>query len=312
MADTPFFSSDATAWSGRNWRHGLAKRLTVAILSLIALEGVVAPSAGAADGLVSQWHAAYNSKVRLVGGLATSPTGGSLKTFAGVELALQPDWKTYWRMPGDSGGLAPMFTFEGSRNLADATVFYPVPQRIPDPAGTSIGYKGSVVFPIAVTARDRTQPVELAVKIEYGICRDICVPAEAALALTLPADAAPPAPDGLQKALLRVPVPAGAQRPRDPTLSAGRVDRARDRLIFEVAYPAGAQGIDLFVEAPDGIYLPLPKKIADEGRGRATFELDLSDGVEIAEISGKRLTLTLVASTGQAEATWTAPDIPPK
>lgn len=312
MADAPLSASDAGPVAAKRRPSGLAKRLTAAIFSLIAFGAGIAPSSGSADGLASGWHAAYNSKARLVGGLATPPTGGSLKTFAGVELALQPDWKTYWRMPGDSGGLAPMFSFEGSRNLADAVVHYPAPQRLADPAGTSIGYKGSVVFPIAVTALDRSQPVELAVKIEYGICREICVPAEAALALTLPADAVPPAPDGLQKALVRVPVPAAAKRPRDPTLASGRVDGARQRLVFEVAYPAGAQGIDALVEAPDGIYLPLPQKTADDGRGRATFELDLTDGVELAELSGKRLTLTLLASTGQSEATWTAPDIAPK
>ncbi len=67
---------------------------------------------------------------------------------AGIEIKLQPGWKTYWRYPGDSG-VPPQFDFAGSENLASAEVLYPAPHSFKDEAGTSIGYKETVVFPVA-------------------------------------------------------------------------------------------------------------------------------------------------------------------
>ncbi len=38
--------------------------------------------------------------------------------------------------------------------------------------------------------------------------------------------------------------------------------------------------------------------------GVQTFEIDLATGVDIAEIKGKTLVVTMVSATGQSEATW--------
>ena len=35
---------------------------------------------------------------------------------AGVQIRLEPGWKTYWRTPGDSG-VPPSFDWSGSKNL---------------------------------------------------------------------------------------------------------------------------------------------------------------------------------------------------
>lgn len=64
---------------------------------------------------------------------------------AGLMLTLTPGWKTYWRAPGDSG-IPPVFSWDGSKNLDDVTVLYPVPQVFHDGGGRTIGYKnGSCV-----------------------------------------------------------------------------------------------------------------------------------------------------------------------
>ena len=62
----------------------------------------------------------------------------------------------------------------------------------------------------------------------------------------------------------------------------------------------------LFVEAPDGLYVPLPKKIADDGKGAVTFEVDLSKDVDIAALKGKQLTATIVSDKGQSGSNFPA------
>jgi len=79
--------------------------VSLALLSL-ALLAVAGPRAASAD-VATPWVAGYNSKSRLTAGLAAPPEGGPLKLFVGVELVMEPGWKTYWRMPGDAGGLPP-------------------------------------------------------------------------------------------------------------------------------------------------------------------------------------------------------------
>ena len=59
---------------------------------------------------------------------------------AGIEIRLDPGWKTYWRYPGDSG-VPPTLDFAGSENVKSVTALWPAPQRFADGAGGhSIGY----------------------------------------------------------------------------------------------------------------------------------------------------------------------------
>ncbi len=100
-------------------------------------------------------------------------------------------WKTYWRNPGDAGGVPPYFDWAGSENLAGAKVLFPAPSRLKDASGDSVGYKKVVVLPVEVTAKDPAKPVTFKLAMEFGVCREICVPAEAKLSLAMPAAGVP-------------------------------------------------------------------------------------------------------------------------
>ena len=98
---------------------------------------------------------------------------------AGVEINLKPDWKTYWRYPGDAG-VPPRFDWTGSDNLAAVDLKWPAPQRFVDESGAkSIGYHGHVVFPLVVRPLDPTRPVKLKLKFDFAVCEKLCVPAKA-------------------------------------------------------------------------------------------------------------------------------------
>ena len=95
---------------------------------------------------------------------------------------MRPGWHTYWRYPGNSG-VPPRFHFPGSDNVAAVKVLYPAPHAYTDEAGTTIGYKNDVIFPLRVVPRQKGKPVTLHLKAEYAVCEKLCVPVEASATL---------------------------------------------------------------------------------------------------------------------------------
>src|SRR4051812_36096539 len=116
----------------------------------------------AAAVLGGAWVTLDAAKVRLVDGGLTQ--GHRL---AGVQIELDPGWKTYWRVPGESG-VPPAFDWSGSDNLKHAEVFFPAPTRLVDQGGEAIGYEDRVVFPVAVEASDRGKPVALKLDLHFA------------------------------------------------------------------------------------------------------------------------------------------------
>jgi DsbC/DsbD-like thiol-disulfide interchange protein len=113
----------------------------------LAACGVMLLGAPAHAAEASPWSQDGRSSLRLVAG-ANKNGGAPLR--AGVEIKLQPGWKTYWRYPGDSG-VPPRFDFSGSDNLKSATVLYPAPYLFVDEVGRSLGYKDAVMFPVLIS-----------------------------------------------------------------------------------------------------------------------------------------------------------------
>ena len=282
----------------------LAKLRSSAGAALPATIALALAATAARAETATPWIEGYNSRVRMVSGTAAAP-GGAMRAIAGIEIVMADGWKTYWRSPGDAGGVPPYFDWAGSENLGSAKVLFPAPARLKDASGDSVGYKKSVVLPVEITPRDAGKPVTLRLALEFGVCREICVPAEAKLSLTLPA-AGVPAPAALSAAVDLVPRKAADRRPADPALKGARAILTGDkpRLEFDIAFAGDGSGADVFVEAPDGIYLNLPTKAAGAAGGTQTFEINLATGVDVAELKGKTLLVTMVSAGGQSEATW--------
>lgn len=229
---------------------------------------------------------------------------GKERSAAGVEIDIAADWKTYWRTPGDAGGVPPVLDWAGSENLNRAEVLFPAPKVMTDRAGNTIGYKGPVVLPVLIEAADPSRPVKLALKLEYGVCRDICIPAEASLVLDLPVAGELGASEALADAVRHVPRPQAAVQPGDPVLTRASVVLAGDkpRLVIEARFPGTSSAAVVLAEGPEGVPLPLPRRTGERGEV-LTFEADLaSGGVDLAEIKGQTLRLTLVGAEGQSEA----------
>ena len=273
-----------------------------AILAILVL-GAFAPAAAAGpSAAVSPWVEAQAARVRLLAGADASQPGKTL--LAGVEITMAEGWKTYWRNPGEAG-VPPSFDWSGSSNTASIKVVYPAPMRLVDPAAEMIGYKTTVLFPVEVTPKVPGEAVELRLALEFAVCREICIPAQASLALSVPPAplAGAPAPT-LAAALARVPRAHAQRRDGDPELLGvvPRLTGPSPSLEIEAKFAGGGVGADVFIEAPDGIFVPMAKKLAGNSDGRVRFVVDLSRGGSAEELRGKELIVTLVSERGASEA----------
>lgn len=250
-----------------------------------------------AQDLASDWVEGFNNKARMIAGTAGGgPLGDTPQAIAGIEIAMSAGFKTYWRNPGEAGGVPPEFDFSGSENVAQTRVLYPAPHRTSDKAGENIAYKDSVIFPVVLTPADASKPMTVNVNAVYGVCKDICIPAEAALSITVPPN--PASSDELSAVLKSVPVET-ANPAVDPVLAGWRTARegSKLKLTLEVAN-AGAGG-DAFLFSADGLYMPMTKKISTGPKD--VYEADLTEGADLKELTGKQISVTLTGEKGQSE-----------
>jgi DsbC/DsbD-like thiol-disulfide interchange protein len=269
-------------------------RLTIAAVTLIG-HAAAASVARAQD--ASDWDNVPHSAARLIAG-AISKTSDTPMLLAGIEIKLDPGWHTYWRDPGDSG-VPPSFDFSGSDNVQSATVLWPAPERFSDGAGgTSIGYVDHVILPVRVAPKDAAKQSALRLKLNYAICGNLCVPAEAKLQIALSGNGAEDA--AIEKAEVRVPrrVSLGPNSGPSKGLAILAVDRiagdTRDHVVVDVAAPAGTP-VNLFVEGPTPDWaLPQPEPTGGNGATRQ-FTFDLDGLPPDAHAIGATLTFTAVS-----------------
>jgi DsbC/DsbD-like thiol-disulfide interchange protein len=278
-------------------REGFRARILPELMLVFLLCAASTP-AFAAD--VSSWDNDIRSAVRLIGSSALRESGGAVLR-AGVEIKMQPGWKTYWRYPGDSG-VPPAFDFAASDNVKSATVLWPAPVRFSDGGGNSIGYKGAVIFPLRVVPRDESKPVILRLSLDYAVCETLCVPAKGRAELALPANPGPQEA-ALKTAEARVPK-LGAWG-NGPALMLRRAWRetgaGKPRVFVDIAAPAGAQ-VDLFAEGPTSDWaLPLPEPIAGAPAGTKRFAFDLDGLPSGATLQGAPIKLTATSAQGTAQ-----------
>jgi DsbC/DsbD-like thiol-disulfide interchange protein len=271
-----------------------------ALLSIAMIFGATAASRGDE---VSAWSKDLHSAMRLIAGSALRKGGPALLR-AGIEVRLDPGWKTYWRYPGDAG-LPPTFDFAGSQNAKSITVLWPAPQRLAEGGINSIGYTGGVIFPLHIAAQNPAKPVILRAKVSYGVCGKICIPAEGKAELRLTPAAA--SQDSLLAAAeARVPNPAALGAAGPLAIRAAHYDTAgkRPRVIVDVTVPAGAKA-DLFAEGPDlhwSLPVPAPMDKTNSGPQRR-FVFDVDGVPQGADIRAAQLKLTLVAGDNAIEVT---------
>lgn len=132
--------------------------------------------------------------------------------WAALRLVPPDDWYTYWRNPGDAG-LPTSLSWQLPGGMSAGGIAWPIPERIEKTGLVSFGYHGETFLPIRITVSgDVTGPVRLKAKASWLVCKEICIPQEADVALNLPlaSEAATPSQwaDEIAAALGRLPQPS--------------------------------------------------------------------------------------------------------
>src|SRR5579871_6831109 len=165
--------------------NGSFLSLPAGLIAALAL-GLAAPAAAAPV-------RAQHLTAELVADHAAIAPGGTVEV--ALRQSIDPGWHTYWRNPGDSGQ-ATTLAWTLPPGWSAAPMVWPAPQQLPVGPLMDYGYTGEVLLPLTLTApRDARvgQTVTLTAHAAFLVCKEICVPADADLAIVLPVAADPPA-----------------------------------------------------------------------------------------------------------------------
>jgi len=100
----------------------------------------------------------------------------------GVRFKLDRGWHIYWQNPGDSGQ-APRIDWQLPEGFAAGAIEWPYPRQVSKPPVVTYGYEDEVLLPVAVmTPASIAGPgsASLRATVHYLICKDLCLPEQAA------------------------------------------------------------------------------------------------------------------------------------
>ena len=103
----------------------------------------------------------------------------------GLNFKLTPGWHTYWKNPGDAGEGASV-TWQLPKGFQASEILWPGPQAIPVEPLMTFGYEDEITLLTKIKALDAAVfPAIVKAKVSWYTCKDICVPQEANLELTI-------------------------------------------------------------------------------------------------------------------------------
>lgn len=175
-------------------------------LLLLALAALAAPPAGA------QLPSPNVLQVSLLGEPAAIAPGQEF--WVAVQFRMAKGWHIYWINPGDSGE-PPRVEWRLPAGFQAGELQWPHPERLVSKFSTDYGYAGQMLLlaPIRPPANLASGgKAALAGTVKWVVCREVCIPGKAEIALSLPVQRDPaPQPSKLfGDARQRIPRPAPA------------------------------------------------------------------------------------------------------
>ncbi|HEY1984867.1 MAG TPA: thioredoxin family protein [Terracidiphilus sp.] len=152
-------------------------RLIFALVLLFATGRLALAASNSAD--VAHLH------VQLVVPSSTLYSGGPVE--AGLYFKLEPGWHVYWKNAGDSGE-PPRIKWTLPAGITAGPLQFPAPKRLPLGPLMDFGYENEVLFPfnLNVAANAALGPALLHAKVDWLVCREVCIPGKAELEATRP------------------------------------------------------------------------------------------------------------------------------
>jgi thiol:disulfide interchange protein len=148
-----------------------------AVLLLLATGFVQAQTSG--------WVKASHLKAELVSDHQDLKPGQRFK----LALHFIPDdhWHTYWQNPGDSG-LATSIDWTLPDGVTAGAIQWPAPMAIAVPPLVNYGFEGPTILvsELTVPATYKNSQLVIKAKVDWLVCKEVCIPAEASFELNLP------------------------------------------------------------------------------------------------------------------------------
>ncbi|HLS69604.1 MAG TPA: protein-disulfide reductase DsbD domain-containing protein [Kiloniellales bacterium] len=272
----------------------------LAILGFFLLVWLLLAGAATAWAAAGAWSENEHARLRLISESESLGTQESLK--AGLHFELAAGWKTYWRAPGDAG--YPLtIDWSESQNLAAAELQWPVPHRFTLFGLDTFGYEEEVVFPLRLQPEDPGQPLLLTADVDYLLCKEICIPYQERVSLSLPPGTADPSPEAFLIELYRSQLPTSEEASGLSLERVGLLGRngdlrleARARSLFPFAGEP-----DLLLEGPEGLQFGRPQAELSEDGHLAHFRIPVTAGPGLAA-EGADVRMTLVDGTRGLES----------
>ncbi|QPF72241.1 protein-disulfide reductase [Roseateles sp. DAIF2] len=109
----------------------------------------------------------------------------------GLLIKHQPHWHTYWKNPGDSG-LPTMLSWELPAGVSAGEIQWPVPQRLPVGPLVNYGYESDLLLavPLTVGPEFKGETLNIKLRADWLVCKEVCIPESGEFSLKLPAQAA--------------------------------------------------------------------------------------------------------------------------
>lgn len=129
--------------------------------------------------------------------LAHAPEGiePGKPVWLGLQLAHQPKWHSYWKNSGDSG-LPTKLEWKLPPGVSAGDIAWPTPGKYSIGTLINYGYEGTVLLPVplTVTPEFNAPPLggalEVKLKAQWLVCRELCIPEEGEFTLAVPVKSA--------------------------------------------------------------------------------------------------------------------------
>ena len=140
-------------------------------------------SAGGGPGPVKAQHLT----VEMVSAGPAIAKGG--KQTVGFVFSMETGWHVYWRNAGYAG-YPPRVSWTLPSGMTAGPLQFPAPSRLPLDTTVDYGYEDSVAYPVSIDAErsakaDKSGNIHLAAKVDWLVCKEVCVPGKAELGLEL-------------------------------------------------------------------------------------------------------------------------------
>jgi thiol:disulfide interchange protein DsbD len=155
----------------------------------------------------------------------------------GLKIEHQPHWHTYWKNPGDSG-LPTTFSWQLPEGFSAGDIAWPTPKKLPIGPLMNFGYEDTLLLPVPVAVPAGFAGAKLDVKLraEWLVCKEVCIPESGEFAISLPAQAATAGHAALFAA-------AAAAQPQPVAGAEAKAVLEGDVLVFDIAgLPAAWHG----------------------------------------------------------------------